>query len=609
MTTTAQNNGFSVKAYLGDAKVLLAFNLTKDKAKHLAGFTVKYLAGAEGPFYLQNNLRFEDPSKHVQDSSQPAVSSLNAPIHKFRWLHVPGSINQGVDPFRGSYSYTVTPRYFDATGSLQAIDPSLSVTLKVDVVPFEKGRVTVGFARGFMQSQAFVHHFGPKALTRPKDLLFDTSKPAGKDSQGSVYTFADQFKWLGFTARERIFEIANEVLNTPELKLDVFAYDLNEPDLLKIFLALARQGRIRVILDDATLHHDSTGKKPEDQFEKLFVGAAKAPAAIKRGKFSRFAHDKQFIVSDATGPLKVLTGSTNFSVTGIYVNSNHVVIFDDRAVAASYSDVFNTSWQQEVSGIAFAKSPQAAKPVTFDSLSTKVTYSPHTLPVATAVLQGIADRVAQEGKTKNGSVLFAVMDLGSGSGPVFPALEKLHANQAIFSYGITDTTDGIALYKPGSTDGVLVTGKPAKSILPPPFDQVPTIGLGHQVHHKFVVCGFNTPNAVVYCGSSNLALGGEQQNGDNLLAIQDPDIATVFAIEALALVDHFDFLDRVSTNAKATGKVPKKASMAKVVSATKSASKQQQAASAGWFLGTTDKWTVPYFDSKDLHCVDRQLFA
>jgi hypothetical protein len=52
---------------------------------------------------------------------------------------------------------------------------------------------------------------------------------------------------------------------------------------------------------------------------------------------------------------------------------------------------------------------------------------------------------------------------------------------------------------------------------------------------------FKSKEAVVYCGSSNLALLGEQQNGDNLLAIYDEDVATAFAIEAIRLIDHFHF--------------------------------------------------------------------
>jgi hypothetical protein len=122
------------------------------------------------------------------------------------------------------------------------------------------------------------------------------------------------------------------------------------------------------------------------------------------------------------------------------------------------------------------------------------------------------------------------------------------------------------------------------------------VGKGHQTHHKFVVCGFNGPDPVVYCGSSNLALGGEQNNGDNLLEIHDPGVATAFAIEALGLVDHFQFLDRYAGKTKQ--KQPKPP-----------ASKQGAAASADWFLSTTDKWTDAYFDPNDLHSVDRRLFA
>jgi hypothetical protein len=186
---------------------------------------------------------------------------------------------------------------------------------------------------------------------------------------------------------------------------------------------------------------------------------------------------------------------------------------------------------------------------------------------------------------------------------VYPALQNLHKEQSIFSFGISDTPDGISLYAPGRKSGVLVTGKPVRTRLPAPFDQVPTVGgVGHQIHHKFVVCGFNGDDPVVYCGSSNLALGGEQSNGDNLLAIRDGDVATAFAIEALALVDHFDFLDRF---ASATGKG--KGQRTRVIKAA--ANKSQAAASAGWFLSTDDRWAQPYYDKGDLHFVDRELFG
>src|SRR5262245_60405645 len=162
---------------------------------------------------------------------------------------------------------------------MQAIDLKLGVDVKVPVNPFTKGKVSTGFTRGFTQSQAFVHHFGPKVhVTPPKtDLIFDTKTQAGKDPKGQAYTYEQEYEWLGFTAQDRVFEILDEVTAKNGLRLDVFAYDLSEPDFAKALIALAKQGRIRVILDNASLHKSSkkTGITAEDEFEKLFRKADK----------------------------------------------------------------------------------------------------------------------------------------------------------------------------------------------------------------------------------------------------------------------------------------------------------------------------------------------
>jgi phosphatidylserine/phosphatidylglycerophosphate/cardiolipin synthase-like enzyme len=608
---------FSLTAYRGDAKTLLAFNLaSKQNAKNLAGFTIQCQPQGQQAYYIYNELRFETPGNHAQVASEPANSSINAPIHKFRWLHVPGSVHQGTEPFFGNYTYTVTPRYFD-NGALTPLDPSLSVSLQIDVDEFAKGNLELGFTRGYTQSQAFVNHFGLKALIQPKPtkFMFDTSAQSGKNAQGEAFTYQQEYQWLGFTAREKIFALLDEVLGNKALTVDIFAYDLNEPDVLAILLKLAADGRVRIILDDASLHHSTKKPTAEDQFEKLFDKAAGGKQLMKRGHFGRYSHDKVFIVyQNGTGtPVKVLTGSTNFSVTGLYVNSNHILIYNDPAIAAFYAGVFEESWNDDVKKPAFAQSKWANQTFTSSAAATPKTefhFSPHSNTVAPQVLKIITDRIAQEESKGEpvGSVLFAVMQVNPGTGqqkaaanPVYTALNTLHKNQKIFSYGISDDPGGIALYPIGQTTGVLVTGKPVRTQLPPPFNQVPNIGgVGHQVHHKFVVCGFNTPDAVVFCGSSNLATGGEENNGDNLLAVHDTDVATVFAIEALALVDHFNFLDSTTTGKAAKQSARKKAPPA---------SKKQAAASAGWFLSTDDKWAAKYFDPKDLHSVDRQLFA
>ena len=181
------------------------------------------------------------------------------------------------------------------------------------------------------------------------------------------------------------------------LRLDVFAYDLNEPDVIGVLLKLAKKGRVRVILDNASLHH-GTPPEPEDQFETLFREVATGKADILRGKFGRFAHDKIFIVSNTKGAKKVLTGATNLSVTGLYVNSNHVLVYDDPKVAGKYAEVFEESWNDGVSAAKFRKSALATATFSFTTNVPpfEVTFSPHNDAFAKNLLDALVARINKE---------------------------------------------------------------------------------------------------------------------------------------------------------------------------------------------------------------------
>jgi PLD-like domain len=591
------NNSFTVKAYIGDNKTLLAFNFTDPaRAKNLAGFTIHCEPPGQTSFFLLNTLQFQDPSKHIQVATEKPNSTVNAPIQKYRWTHVPGSLHLGINPPVGNYTYTVTPRYFDGNGSMQKLDDSLSAKVTVAVGPFKKGSVSLGFTRGYMQSEAFAHHFGLHAQLQPanKPLIYDTKQQAGTIN-GQAFTFEDEYFWMGSSARQRIFDVLNQVVANSSAHLDMFAYDLNETDVLKILLQLAKQGRVRVILDNASLHVGGTNPKtgkfkstPEDDFEAQFKQQAKGNAAILRGSFGRFSHDKIFIVSKNGAATRVLTGSTNFSVTGLYVNANHVLIFDDANVAAEYEKVFAAGWQvltksktpSKKAADAFSGDPLAIQtyipPASFVP-KMNIHYSPHTENDASKILNAISTRITSEASATRGSVLFAVMQLTGSKTPVYETLNNLHATQTVFSYGISDAPSGTFLYAPGSGTGVLVTGKPGKTTLPAPFDQVP-VPPGHEIHDKFVVCGLNNNDPVVWCGSSNLATGGEELNGDNLIEIHDADVATAFAIEALLLVDHYNFLDRYANPKKP--KPPKKGTASKKVNKGGKTSKKKTASGA-----------------------------
>src|SRR5262249_14257168 len=157
------------------------------------------------------------------------------------------------------------------------------------------------------------------------------------------------------------------------------------------------------------------------------------PSAICLGCFARFSHDKIFIVSKNGSPIRVLTGSTNFSVTGLYVNANHVLVFDDPEMAGEYAKVFEQSFNilsgtktpSKGAANAFAATPLASQPFAPKSAATpklSVNFSPHTSAKVDEILNGISNRIKQEDKATKGSVIFAVMQLTGSQTPVYQTL-------------------------------------------------------------------------------------------------------------------------------------------------------------------------------------------
>lgn len=553
-------NMISVRAYKGDAMTLLCFDVDESLSESLAGFTIKFVNARENKF-IYNRMIFSDAfrTKNPQIPKADKNSTLFAPLQRFSWIHVPNVQDNGDDPVFGEHTYEITPRYIK-NGLLENLDAAKTVRVKIDVSPFNLKNTQVAFTRGFVSSVAYVGRFG---LTNKKvrpvkaedKLLFDVQKKSGTakrfnrvthQKEDVDYTFEEQHKWLGWQARKRILDFLDEAVNDASSHLKVFAYDLDEPEIARRLLTLAKDDRLKIILDDAGDHGEA------DSFETDFANEFKAvsnPALIERGSFKALSHCKVFVQIKNNNAIKILTGSTNFSTNGLYVNANHVLIFDNKKIAKLYEDVFDASFgaanMDAFSGSSFSTTD-------FDFAETgspkfTVTFAPH--PKIDA--QRIFDRISQRIKTAKSDVFFAVMKDTSQSS-ILDAIQEMVRSDKVYTYGITDTiskkaTDyEVFVYKPNLKRGVRVAAKGISNVLPPPLGEVPGIS-GYAIHHKFVVVDFKGPNPVLYCGSSNLAFGPEQRNGDNLLEIHDEDIVTAFAIEAGRLVDHFQWRNKELT--------------------------------------------------------------
>lgn len=514
---------FTVKAYRGDECVMMAMNLPQVACAGLAGFAIARSSDGKTFTYLKNRLGF-DASKGAYATKDPATQladetpSSQSPFQKFRWVDFPPDVGKGL-------TYRVEAVFFDGT----ALNARYAVTFQMTLGTPAYANFDLGFTRGYISSQDFADRFGAIKSLRPSNTVNYNTNDAVPGSSPKV-SWRTLYEWLGAHARAILSAFTQRCKNDGH-GFDVFAYDLDEPDFIEFVAEQAKAGvKVRMILDNATLH-TKPGAREIQSAEIL----TKAGVQLHRGHFRRYAHDKCIIERDASGnAVRVLTGSANFSVRGLYVQSNSVIAVDDPRVAALYGQAFDEAWN-DMSG--FADSEIASE--WFDAQGAgipafSVSFAPHK--DASVSL----DRVAAAIANAKSSVLFAVMEL-SGGGAVMQELTTLMKRTDIFSYGVTQTTSGVKYYKSGEANGLLVPFGYLKAHVPEPFTQEWNGGMGQVIHHKFVVVDFNGTTPLVYCGSSNLAEGGEESNGDNLLEIRDPAIAIMYAVEAIKLVDHYEF--------------------------------------------------------------------
>lgn len=527
---------FTMKLWRGERMCLIAFDVAAPEPD-LVGFAIECKPpGARRFAPLMNRLAFSyDEPVAAAVTGDKLYSSKQAPFQKFRWIHFP------FEPKPGVYTYRGTKMHMPSDGVVKA-GASLTLTISLDPVTYA-GFVDVGFTRGFASSQAFRGKFPDDA---DMDAIGKKIIPADADGGlGFTKMKGDIYRWMGFEACDLLFALLDEAVADPTISLDVFAYDLNEPDIVA---RLERLGpRLRAIVDDsvdrnkdtgAISGHGSNGSNESAAAARLAISAG--VGNVRRTHFSGLQHHKVFIASRAGVPFKVLAGSTNFSFRGLYIQANNALVFNDPGVAGLFAQAFEQSFNDPA---GFRKSELSKKwllaPASAAAAApVHVCFSPHSS--SDLSLNPVRGAIEQA----SSSVFYAVAFLNQlKSGPTKAAFDRL-IERPIFSYGLSDKAGGLEIKKPDGSVGLVDFAYQAKNA-PPPFRAEWSGGRGINVHHKFVVTDFNLPTAKVFTGSSNLAPSGENGNGDHLLMIEDTRIATAYAIEALRVFDHLHFRSRM----------------------------------------------------------------
>jgi hypothetical protein len=188
------------------------------------------------------------------------------------------------------------------------------VQVTIDRFP-SPGAIAIGFTRGILDRAGA----GPLRPS-PHDLDFDT-RP-----------YEERYRSLGGSAYGLMTEFIGECVNDPKSNVDVFAFDLNHPDILKSFEALG--SRLRIALDDYSPAH-------KRQYGELETRLKDAGCQVYHVHFGRMSHNKVIVRSIDGQPAEILTGSANFSINSLFAQQNHVIVIRNARVAKIYAEYFN----------------------------------------------------------------------------------------------------------------------------------------------------------------------------------------------------------------------------------------------------------------------------
>jgi phosphatidylserine/phosphatidylglycerophosphate/cardiolipin synthase-like enzyme len=488
------------------------------------------------------------------------------PIQKYSWKDVFATRGR-------TYWYEIVPM-LGAPGNLK---PDMARAMRTNSVTLDskRGDCSIFFNRGIISTQAIAHSIskGRNRLPSSKALeraIADRNNPIRArltgDLEGSVLTLVQRAKENGgecFCA----------------------LYELSDKDLIEHLVSLGK--KLHLVLSNAGADTrkgrgdgDSTNVAARRDLHKL-KGADVTDRMLKKG---HIGHNKFVVYVDKKGPQAVLSGSTNWTPTGLCAQSNNAILIENSDLAKDYL----TYWRQlkedtidagddraELQGKPFRdknRKERSAHGLTDARQKAggdiRVWFSPNTPqksvprrknrnPPTPADLNEVFEAIEN---AKQG-VLFLAFIPGSPSivtklKQVYDA--KTEANQLFYLRGAATSPDPaslfrVDLYHRSSKVDASVRGVENPRGANGPVASVAGIfaafakweaeiyKLGHAViHDKILVIDPFTDDSVVITGSHNLGFRASYNNDENMLIVRgDRAVAEAYAAHVLDVYEHY----------------------------------------------------------------------
>jgi phosphatidylserine/phosphatidylglycerophosphate/cardiolipin synthase-like enzyme len=307
--------GITVEAIAGTYVVSLLMDATDNARDGLLGFALYRIDKTEKEEYWLMGMRTFQETTPPGLAAGTLVSTHDNPIQDFAWGDFTAKPDHG-------YVYQVTPVY----GKPKALKYGTAVELPVTTEEEAGSTHSVYFNRGVIGSQAYSREFH---ATPPHKLKGDERKRA--------------YVWLSRGLEEAILAFIGKASST-RYGLRAAVYEFSYQPAVAAFAAAQKRCKDVKIVYDAR-RPSGTSKKAKqanarvDAVEDLLKQYGLKGSAIPRTENPAYiAHNKFIVLLDNDKPVAVWTGSTNFTESGIFGQSNVGHAVYDKDIAKSYLD-------------------------------------------------------------------------------------------------------------------------------------------------------------------------------------------------------------------------------------------------------------------------------
>jgi len=530
-------DGYRLRGYAGTTGVLLAMDIPLNLRNNLLGFSIERKKGNGDWKWLQGLLRF--PHQGI-DLTKPINSNL-APIQKFRWS------DYCVYP-NTTYQYRIHGAYDDPE-NLNLVDGP-TITLKTESLG--QGKHQIIFNRAAAASQAFARKF-------PDVNINDENIDDAVRSRA--------LNWLSRGLDQKILSFIDRAIDD-KWAVDMAIYEIEHKDIVDHLLAALNRGaKIRIV------YHAKKKDKQTDINRKFLKDFPDNVTKVGRVTSSIFHH--KFLIlrklegSEEGNPLAVLTGSTNHTLNGLYLQSNVVHVVENPAIASRYYNLFKLLFQGCTVG-------ETKNFITSNNIlledNEQVLFSPRSDYADLKKVRSIICKAKE-------NVIFCTtfkMDplVISSFLPCEPG--------TVIRYGLQNSRSSVTgIHRFGTFVAPAYLKQGLEGFL-----KESTAGQKGNilVHLKAIVCDFTTDSPTVITGSNNFSTSASSKNDENMLVINgDTGVADTYACEIMRLYDHYRF--RYNIKERSEGNP------------------------GGFYLEVDDKWTNPYFIRSSLKERERKTFC